>query len=53
MMTLKIILRFIGMLLLLVGFAFVVERYPHPLWFFGTGWICVLISFFIKTPQGK
>lgn len=51
MKALKISLRIIGMTLMLAGFAFVVQRYPHPLWFFGTGWIAVLISFFIKTSE--
>ncbi len=51
MKAIKISLRVIGMILLVVGFDFVVQRYPHPLWFFGAGWIAVLISFFIKTSE--
>jgi len=51
MKALKISLRIIGMILLLIGFDFVVQHYPNSLWYFSAGWLAVLISFFIKTSE--
>jgi hypothetical protein len=53
MKTIKITLRVIGMASLLIGFDFAIQKYAGQLWFFGCGWLIVLISFFMKTPEKK
>lgn len=53
MKAVKITLRILGMLLLLIGFDFAIQRYPYQLHIFAIGWILVLVSFFLKTSNSK
>jgi|GEM_PF-4331629 len=51
MKALKITLRIIGMLGILVGFAFMISHWPYGRNIFLVCYVIILISFFIKTPQ--